>query len=137
MPVPPAAVAISALLLIAAGIAFAGCLSAPDTPTIEITSPLDNQTIRPGDITVRANVNHFRSVDRQGEANAPGEGHIHFYMDVTPLPGWAGIPAVPADPNATWVDLASRRTPSTASGPARIPSPSSASTTTLRPSCRR
>lgn len=105
MPIPVRAAAIVALVLMAVCAVLAGCLSEPDTPTIEITSPLENQTIRTGDITVRVNVNHFRTVDRQGEADAPGEGHIHFYLDVDPMPDTPGQPAVPADPNATWAHI--------------------------------
>jgi hypothetical protein len=97
-------VALLAILLLGVCSILAGCLSQPDTPTVEITSPLDDQTIRTGDITVRVNVNHFRTVDRQGEANAAGEGHIHFYMDVNPVPDTPGVPALPPDANATWKD---------------------------------
>jgi hypothetical protein len=106
MPIPVLPTAIVALVFVAACPVLAGCLSQPDTPTIEITSPLDGWSMRTGDITVRVNVNHFRTVDRQGEANAPGEGHIHLYMDVDPMPDTPGKAAIPADANATWADIA-------------------------------
>lgn len=44
-------------------------------------------------------------MDRKGEANAWVEGHIHFYMDVDPVPNTPAEPAAPTDANATWADL--------------------------------
>jgi len=34
------------------------------------------------DITVNAKVANFNIVDKQGQANVVGEGHLHFYLDV-------------------------------------------------------
>jgi hypothetical protein len=106
MPRTAGTAALVAIMVLSASVPLAGCLSVPEDPTVEITSPLDDQALGSGDVTVRVNVNHFRTVDRQGEANADGEGHLHFYMDVDPIPGAPGQPAIPAGPNATWADLA-------------------------------
>jgi len=53
---------IPAIVLVAASILLAGCVSVPENPTIEITSSQNESTIRTGDITVRVTVNHFRTV---------------------------------------------------------------------------
>jgi hypothetical protein len=97
--------AICVIALVAVCVLLGGCLSVPENPTVEITSPQNGSTIRTSDITVRVNVNHFRTVDKQGEVNAEGEGHLHFYMDVDPVPSAAGQPAVPADASATWAHV--------------------------------
>ena len=60
----------------------------------------------PGDVTVTAMVGgNFTVVDKQGNASVPGEGHVHFYMDVSPLPSDPTKPAIPTDPNAAWAHV--------------------------------
>ena len=48
---------------------------------------------------------NFNIVDKQGQANVTGEGHVHFYMDVSPVPNAAGQPAIPASPGAAWAHV--------------------------------
>ena len=38
----------------------------------------------PGDVTIRTFVERFDIVDKIGEQNSPEEGHLVYYMDVTP-----------------------------------------------------
>ncbi len=84
---------------------LSGCTTTTATPTLKITSPSNGATVRTGDITVKADVNNFKVVDKQGQANVTGEGHVHFYMDVNPIPNAAGQPAIPADTNAAWAHV--------------------------------
>lgn len=66
----------------------------PLPPVITITSPPDQGEVGSNEITVNVDVDNFEIVDRLGEESVPGEGHIHFYKDVTP-PTASGEPAVP------------------------------------------
>ena len=97
--------AICALIVIAACVLLSGCTTTPETPTVSITSPANGATIQAGDIDVKADVENFNIVDKQGQANVTGEGHVHFYMDVSPVPSAAGQPAIPANPNALWAHV--------------------------------
>lgn len=95
---------ILALVLLGALVASAACITenpaaepaGDDTgTTVEIVSPQDGATLPPGDITVTAQVTNFKIVDKLGQANVPGEGHLHFFLDITP-PTAQGKPAIPA-----------------------------------------
>jgi Domain of unknown function (DUF4399) len=97
--------AICALIVIAACVMLSGCTTTPETPTVRITSPANGATVEAGDITINADVQNFNIVDKQGQANVTGEGHVHFYMDVTPLPSAAGQPAIPTDTAAVWAHV--------------------------------
>jgi hypothetical protein len=46
-------------------------------------------------VTVSVLVQNFYIVDKLGQANAPGEGHIHYFLDAEP-PVMQGSPAVTA-----------------------------------------
>ncbi len=62
-------------------------------PRVTITSPQNRSTLTPGDITITVEVSNFTLADKPGQANAPGEGHIHYFRDVV-APTEAGKPAV-------------------------------------------
>jgi hypothetical protein len=64
-------------------------------PSIKITSPSDNSTIPAGNVTVTVHVDDLSLVNKLGQANVSGEGHIHYFMDVT-VPTTPGKPAVTA-----------------------------------------
>jgi plastocyanin len=72
-------------------------------PTVTITAPT-GPVIVPGNLTVTIEVTNFNIVDKQGQANVPGEGHIHYYLDVD-APTTPGQPAIP--PNGSWAHVAS------------------------------
>ena len=97
--------AFSAVILVAACVMLSGCTSTPATPTLKITSPSNGATLKTGDITVKADVANFNVVDKQGQANVTGEGHVHFYMDVSPIPSAAGQPAIPTNASANWAHV--------------------------------
>ncbi|MDD1675003.1 MAG: hypothetical protein LUQ13_05095 [Methanomicrobiales archaeon] len=78
----------------------------PPVPAqITITSPQDGQTFVAGDIVVVTSVKNFAVVDKQGQANVAGEGHVHFYMDVNPVPTDPQKPAIPANATTVWAHV--------------------------------
>lgn len=74
-------------------------------PMIMITSPMDGATVLAGNVTVTATVSNFNVVDKQGQTRVPGEGHVHFYMDVSPIPSDPAKPAIPPDASAAWAHV--------------------------------
>ena len=84
-------------------------------PTIRITDPTDNAALKQGDITVKVDVANFKLVDpndKANQTNVPGEGHIHYFVDVD-APTTAGQPAtvapgswaMTADTSYTWSNV--------------------------------
>lgn len=74
---------------------------------INITNPKNGSTISPGNVTVTVNVKNFNLVNKLGQSNVAGQGHIHYYIDVA-VPETPGKPATTAvgtfvpTPNTTW-----------------------------------
>jgi hypothetical protein len=62
-------------------------------PGIRITSPRDVAIVGPDNFTVTISVDNFRLVESLGKANVPGEGHVHYFLDVEP-PTTPGVPAI-------------------------------------------
>jgi plastocyanin len=63
-------------------------------PSITITAPTGNIIPQIGDVTVSVQVSNFTLVDKLSRANVPGEGHIHYFMDVD-------APTIPGEPAVT------------------------------------
>lgn len=63
--------------------------AATNPVSVYITYPDFDGGVRAGDVTVTVSINNFSVVDRIGGQNAPGEGHVVYFKDVTPptLPG--------------------------------------------------
>ena len=84
----------------------------PKTPSITISSPLNGATITGNSTTVKVQVSNFDIVDKLGQSNVNGQGHIHYFLDVTP-PTTPGQPATTAqgtyvattDTSYTWTNL--------------------------------
>ena len=95
------------ILLVAASAAFAGCSSspAPSSPAIAITSPVNGATVTGSSIPVTVQVSNFNVVDKQGQASVAGEGHVHFYLDVSQVPSDPSKPAIPASAQAAWAHI--------------------------------
>jgi len=56
---------------------------------------LYNVPVLPGDVVVKVQVSNFNLVNKIGQANAPGEGHLIYYLDAAP-PTTPGKPATTA-----------------------------------------
>ncbi|MDK2890186.1 MAG: hypothetical protein PWR21_818 [Methanoculleus sp.] len=61
---------------------------------VTITSPLAFASVAVGNVTVEVNVTNFTLVEPTGQANAAGEGHLHYYLDA-PVPTNESEPAIP------------------------------------------
>ncbi|MDD1750237.1 MAG: PQQ-binding-like beta-propeller repeat protein [Methanothrix sp.] len=87
-------------------------VTADTNPRITITQPTNGAITRAGSITVNVSVSNLNLVDKLGQVNVPGEGHIHYFLDVTP-PTTPGQPAVTgpgtyaatADTTYTWQNV--------------------------------
>ena len=97
-------------LAVLVALAFPVCtaqMSTTGTPQVKIIEPKKDAQIPAGNITVMANVTNFNLVDKLGQANTAGEGHLHYYIDVA-VPKTPGKPAVTAigtfapTANTTW-----------------------------------
>ncbi|NMA10854.1 MAG: hypothetical protein GX932_07590, partial [Methanomicrobiales archaeon] len=68
------------------------------TPIVEanvtIDEPMEGASIPAGNVTVSVNVTNFTLVEPTGQENAPGEGHLHYYLDA-PIPTNESEPAIP------------------------------------------
>ena len=61
---------------------------------VTITSPEDNFSVAAGSVTIEVNLTNFTLVEPTGQPNAPGEGHLHYYLDA-PIPANESAPAIP------------------------------------------
>jgi hypothetical protein len=69
-------------------------LPACAAPMIKILEPTDESNVTAGNVTVVVEVNDFNLVDKLGQKNVAGEGHIHYYLD-------AAVPTAPGKPAVT------------------------------------
>jgi hypothetical protein len=96
-------------ILVSALLAFGACTYSPAYPTtgaapgISIVSPTNGANLPTGDVTITVSISNFNVVDKQGQANISGQGHIHYFLDVA-APIAVGIPAIPT--SGTWVHVA-------------------------------
>jgi hypothetical protein len=67
----------------------------PIEPHVLLLSPAYDSIFSPGPVTVRAYVESVKLVDKVGQPNVAGEGHLIYYLDVTP-PVVTGIHATTA-----------------------------------------
>ncbi len=61
--------------------------------SVAITQPITGSVSITADVTVSVSVSGLNLVDKAGQANAPGEGHLIYYLDVT-VPTQTGLPAL-------------------------------------------
>lgn len=118
-PMKKSPVTLVFLFMTVVGIVIAGCATtpppqpqttvttppAPASPQISIISPQNGAAVPAGSIPVTVQVSNINIVDKQGKANVAGEGHVHFYRDVSPIPSDPSKPAIPADANAVWAHV--------------------------------
>ena len=67
----------------------------PPAPSVTVTSPSEGAEVQGPSVTISVSVSNFNLVDKLGQPNVAGEGHIHYFMDVDP-PTTPGVPAVTA-----------------------------------------
>ena len=84
---------------------LAGCTSnnpSYQTPTLTITQPKSGATITTENVTVVVEVTNFNLVDKLGQSNVAGEGHIHYFLDYS-APTTQNQPAIPpSGTNVKW-----------------------------------
>jgi hypothetical protein len=81
-------------------------------PTIEIVSPANNASVPPGSVTIHVDAKNILLI-APGGANAAGQGHLHYYLDVD-IPTTQGQPATTAagtykvtnEDTVVWANLA-------------------------------
>jgi hypothetical protein len=57
---------------------------APDDARVVILQPSADSVLSSNSVFIRTYVEYFSLVDKIGQVNQPGEGHLIYYMDVTP-----------------------------------------------------
>jgi hypothetical protein len=70
-------------------------------PSVTITSPTEGATIPAGNVTVTVVVKNFKLVNKLGQKDVAGEGHINYFMDV-PVPTSPGITTFVPTPDTSW-----------------------------------
>lgn len=53
-------------------------------PAVSILSPTSGSSVAGPNITVTISVQNFNIVNKFGQTSVAGEGHVHYFMDVTP-----------------------------------------------------
>ncbi|MCK9277687.1 MAG: cupredoxin domain-containing protein [Methanoculleus sp.] len=61
---------------------------------VTIVEPMEGAALLAGNVTVSVNLTNFTLVEPAGQPNAPGEGHLHYYLDAL-VPTNASAPAIP------------------------------------------
>ena len=76
-------------------------------PSVTITSPTEGAIIPPGNVTVTVDVKNFKLVNKLGQMDVAGEGHINYYFDV-PVPtsssklATTGVGTFVRTPDTSW-----------------------------------
>ncbi|MCK9318133.1 MAG: fasciclin domain-containing protein, partial [Methanoculleus sp.] len=71
-----------------------GNVTPPTEANVTIVEPMEGASVAAGNVTVSVNVTNFTLVEPTGQPNAPGEGHLHYYLDAV-VPTNESEPAVP------------------------------------------
>ena len=77
-------------------------------PSVTITSPTEGSIIPPGNVTVTVDVKNFKLVNKLGQMDVAGEGHINYYFDV-PVPtsssklATTGVGTFVRTPDTSWI----------------------------------
>ncbi|NLN77275.1 MAG: hypothetical protein GX139_13370, partial [Armatimonadetes bacterium] len=80
--------------------------------SVNITAPEEGADVAAGNVTVSVDVTNFTLVEPTGQENAPGEGHLHYYLDAL-IPTDENEPAIPetggyiisTNTSYTWEDV--------------------------------
>jgi plastocyanin len=105
---------ISIVGILIAVVLFAGCSTTPyqSPPSISITKPTNGASLPAGSVTVTVSVQNFNLVNKIGQSNNAGEGHIIYYKDVTapatqnqPATTASGTYYATANTSYTWLNV--------------------------------
>ncbi len=66
-------------------------------PSLEMVTPKPGAPLPAGDLKVEVRVSNFNVVNKLGQANMPGEGHVHFFL----LKPGDSVPTTPGQPAVT------------------------------------
>jgi len=75
-------VLLSLAFILIATVLLTGCVTNP--PELTIISPADNAVVNGSSVTVTVDVKNFNLVDKIGQANVAGEGHLVYFIDEVP-----------------------------------------------------
>jgi hypothetical protein len=78
---------VAVLFILLVLILFPSCRPEPLSPQeaiVIIMSPLAETTLSTNAVTIKTFVENFTLIDKVGQNNSPGEGHLIYYLDVTP-----------------------------------------------------
>jgi hypothetical protein len=93
---------ISYLLILISVILTLGCISTPSvTPDLTIVSPSNGSVLYGTQIAVDVQISNISLVNKLGQTNVAGEGHLHYFLDVQ-APTTPGVPAIPSG-GSIWV----------------------------------
>jgi hypothetical protein len=70
-------------------------------PSVTITSPTEGATIPAGNVTVTVDVKNFKLVNKLGQRDVAGQGHLNYFMDVL-VPTSPGITTFVPTPDTSW-----------------------------------
>jgi plastocyanin len=84
MMVALAAILIFIIVVAAAVVLSMGGTNKSNPPSLSITSPSAGASVDGPNVTISVSVQNFNLVSKFGQASVPGEGHIHYFLDVTP-----------------------------------------------------
>lgn len=70
-------------------------------PSVTITSPTEGATVPEGNVTVTVDVKNFKLVNKLGQMDVAGEGHLHYFIDA-PVPASPGMNMFVPTPETSW-----------------------------------
>jgi hypothetical protein len=70
-------------------------------PSVTIASPTEGAIIPEGYVTVTVDVKNFKFVNKLGQMDVAGEGHLNYFIDVT-VPTSPGIITFVPTPDTSW-----------------------------------
>jgi hypothetical protein len=70
-------------------------------PSVTITSPTEGAIIPEGNVTVAVDVKNFKLVNKIGQMDVAGEGHLNYFIDV-PVPTSSRMTTFIPTPETSW-----------------------------------
>jgi hypothetical protein len=70
-------------------------------PSVTITSPTEGSLVPEGNVTVTVDVKNFKLVNKLGQMDVAGEGHLNYFIDV-PVPASPRMITIVPTPKTSW-----------------------------------